>query len=86
MMRGLTWWPGRFCVFPRRGGGLGVRDLVLFNKALLGKGIWRFALGEDKLGYRVNQGNQTSSRDKPLERHYEGVWGLSLPCCLSVGE
>ncbi|GFZ09766.1 hypothetical protein Acr_21g0003650 [Actinidia rufa] len=35
------------------GGGLGIRDIDLFNKALLGKWIWRFALGEDKLWCRV---------------------------------
>ena len=41
---------------PKKGGGLGIRDLVLFNKALLGKWIWRFALGDDKLWCRVIKG------------------------------
>ena len=37
----------------QEGGGLGIRDIGLFNKAMLGKWIWRFALGEDKLWCRV---------------------------------
>ncbi|GFY84425.1 hypothetical protein Acr_03g0011990 [Actinidia rufa] len=41
---------------PKKGGGLGIRDLVLFNKPMLGKWIWRFVLGEDKLWCRVLNG------------------------------
>ncbi|GFZ13080.1 GATA transcription factor 15 [Actinidia rufa] len=44
------------CLSKKRG-GLGIRDLVLFNKALLGKWIWRFALKEDKMWCRVIKGN-----------------------------
>ncbi|GFZ14463.1 hypothetical protein Acr_24g0006530 [Actinidia rufa] len=43
-------------VSSQEGGGLGILDLVLFNKALLGKWIWRFALGDDKFWCRVIKG------------------------------
>ncbi|GFY85192.1 SAC3/GANP/Nin1/mts3/eIF-3 p25 family [Actinidia rufa] len=64
---------------PKKGGGLGIRDLVLFNKALLGKCLWRFALGEDKLWCRVLRGKYgTLSGDwktKVITHSYgTGLW------------
>ncbi|KAG2411395.1 hypothetical protein I3760_Q000600 [Carya illinoinensis] len=48
---------------PLSGGGLGVRNLRTFNRALLGKWMWRFAKEHDSLWKLV------------VEKKYGGLWG-----------
>ncbi|GFZ18132.1 hypothetical protein Acr_26g0014010 [Actinidia rufa] len=65
--------------YPKKGGGLGIRDLALFNKALLRKWIWRFARGEDKLWCRVIEGKYGTVRGDwrskdIIQSHGTGIW------------
>ena len=51
---------------PIANGGLGIRKLTTFNKALLGKWLWRFGKEEDRLWRRV------------VASKYEEEWGRRI--------
>ena len=48
---------------PLQNGGLGIRNLVHFNKELLGKWLWYYALERDALWRRV------------IDTKYGSMWG-----------
>uniref|UniRef100_A0A2N9IJZ1 Reverse transcriptase domain-containing protein n=1 Tax=Fagus sylvatica TaxID=28930 RepID=A0A2N9IJZ1_FAGSY len=64
---------------PKEVGGLGVRSLILTNKALLGKWLWRFGMEGDHLWRRVLMAKFGSDlggwRTKPIRGpHGCGLW------------
>ena len=48
---------------PLQTGGLGIRNLAIFNKALLGKCLWRYGTKRDSLWRRV------------VDKKYGSMWG-----------
>ena len=68
----------RVLCLPKQGGGLGIRDLAVFNKALLGKWIWRFVLREDKMWCRVIKGKYGCARGDWRSKDIVHPYGIGL--------
>ena len=61
---------------PKVNGGLGIRKLTTFNKALLGKWLWRFRVEETRLWRRVvalKFGEEWGGWSSKLGRVFMGV-------------
>ena len=67
----------RVCT-PLAQGGLGVRDIISFNKALLGKWLWRFGIEESKLWRRVVAIKYGIERGGWRTKSIRGLHGCSL--------
>jgi hypothetical protein len=59
-------------------GGLGVRKIALFNKALLGKWLWRFGIEESKLWRRVIATKYGVNSGGWSTKSYRGSHGCGL--------
>ena len=60
-------------------GGLGVRHLSMFNRALLGKWLWRFAMEGDRLWRQVIVAKHGLAwgnwwTDRVVQPHGRGLW------------
>ena len=67
----------KVCV-PKAKGGLGVQSLVLFNKTLLGKWLWRFGLEENNLWRRVLVEKFGVELGGWRTNHIRGAYGCGL--------
>jgi hypothetical protein len=59
-------------------GGLGVKNLALFNKALLGKWLWRFGTEQDYLWKQVIASKYGIQRGGWCSEEARGSYGVSL--------
>ena len=55
---------------PLQNGGLAIKNLRLFNQALLGKWIWRFGSGRDLLWRKVIEAKYGCARGESLENYF----------------
>lgn len=53
MRKKVHWKKWQILTLPKEGGGLGFRDLTLFNKALLAKQVWKIISNPDSHVARV---------------------------------
>ena len=66
-------------------GGLGVKKLVVFNKALLGKWLWRFGLEESHLWRRVIATKYGVDSGGWSAKRTQGAHGCGLWRSISTG-
>ena len=59
-------------------GGLGIRNMLLFNKALLGKWLWRYVSETDSLWHRVVDCKYGSQRRGWCSNQTRGPYRVSL--------
>jgi len=59
-------------------GGLGVRNLIMFNKALMGKWLWRYTMERDALWRKVVDVKYGSMRGGWCSKEVGGSFGFGV--------
>jgi hypothetical protein len=67
----------RICL-PIKSGGLGVRNLIQFNRALLGKWLWRYAMDREALWRLVVETKYDSTRGGWCSKEVMGTFGVGV--------
>jgi len=67
------------------GGCLGVRNIIQFNKALLGKWLWRFAMESDAIWRKVVDIKYGSIRGGWYSKEVGGPFGVGVWKCIRRG-
>lgn len=76
MSLNFIWLIGLRFVIQRFWGGLGVRNMIQFNRALLGKWLWRFAMERDALWRKVVDIKYGSTRGGWCSKEVGGSFGV----------
>jgi hypothetical protein len=63
---------------PIKMGGLGVRNLLQFNRALFGKWLWRYALEREALWRLVIKAKYESMRGGWCSKEVMGIFGVGV--------
>jgi hypothetical protein len=63
---------------PLRAGGLGIRNIFKFNKALLGKWLWRYATEREALWYKVIKEKYEEQDGGWCSKEVSGTFGVGL--------
>jgi len=66
-------------------GGLGVKNMIQFNRALMGTWLWRFAVGRDALWRKVVAIKYGSMRDGWCTKVVGGSFGIGVWKCIRRG-
>jgi hypothetical protein len=63
---------------PIRAGGLGIRNVLKFNKALLGKWLWRYATESEALWYKIIKEKYEEQDGGWVSKEVSGSFGVGL--------
>jgi exonuclease III len=63
---------------PLRAGGLGIRNVLKFNKALLGKWLWRYATESEALWYKIIKEKYEDQEGGWCSKEISGPFGVGL--------
>jgi hypothetical protein len=63
---------------PLRAGGLGIRNVLKFNKALLGKWLWRYVTESEALWYKIIKEEYEEQDGGWVSKEVSGPFGVGL--------